>query len=40
LSYHLEDRSVGETFEREFVHGRSRLDLSGAALSGAKLAGA
>ncbi|MFQ6030253.1 MAG: pentapeptide repeat-containing protein [Dehalococcoidia bacterium] len=40
LNYQLGDRSVGETFEREFVHGRAKLDLSGAALSGAKLAGA
>ena len=40
LNYRLGDRSAGETFEPEFVHGRAKLDLSGAFLSGAKLAGA
>ncbi len=38
LSYSLGDRSAGETFEREMVPGRARLDLSGGYLSGAKLA--
>ena len=37
LSYSLGDRSAGETFEREFIHGRAKLDLSGGYLSGAKL---
>jgi len=40
LSYQLGNRSAGETFEPEFVHGRAKLDLSGAFLSGIKLAGA
>lgn len=40
LRYQLEDRSVSETFEPEFVFGRSKLDLSGAILSRANLAGA
>ncbi len=40
LSYRLEDRSAGETFEPEFVYGRPSLDLSGASLSRAKLAAA
>ena len=37
LNYSLGDRSTGETFEQEFVHGRAKLDLSGAYLSGARL---
>ena len=37
LNYSLGDRSTGETFEREFVHGRAKLDLSGAFLSGVRL---
>ncbi len=37
LSYSLGDRSAGETFEREFIHGRAKLDLSGGYLSGVKL---
>ena len=40
LTYSLGDRSAGETFEREFIHGRAKLDLSGAYLSGARLRGA
>ena len=40
LGYRLEDRSAGETFEPEFVYGRPALELSGASLSGAKLAAA
>ncbi len=39
LNYSLGDRSTGETFEREFVHGRAKLDLSGGYLSGIKLPG-
>ena len=38
LNYRLGDRSAGETFEPEFIYGRAKLDLSGAFLSGAKLA--
>ena len=37
LNYSLGDRSTGETFEPEFVHGRAKLDLSGGYLSGARL---
>ena len=37
LNYSLGDRSTGETFEQEFVHGRAKLDLSGGYLSGIKL---
>ena len=37
LNYSLGDRSTGETFEPEFVHGRAKLDLSGAYLSGIRL---
>ncbi len=37
LNYSLGDRSTGETFERDFVHGRAKLDLSGAYLSGVRL---
>ena len=37
LNYSLGDRSTGETFERDFVHGRAKLDLSGAFLSGVRL---
>ena len=40
LGYRLEDRSAGETFRPDFVYGRPALDLSGAALSGIRLAGA
>ncbi len=40
LNYQLEDRAASETFEPEFVYGRAKLDLSGAFLSGVKLAGA
>ena len=40
LNYSLGDRSTGETFEREFIHGRAKLDLSGGYLSGARLPGA
>ena len=40
LSYRLEDRSTHETFRPEFVHGRAKLDLTGAFLSGIKLPGA
>ena len=40
LTYSLGDRSAGETFEREFIHGRAKLDLSGAYLSGTRLRGA
>ena len=40
LTYSLGDRSAGETFEQEFIHGRPKLDLSGAYLSGARLMGA
>ena len=39
LNYQLEDRSASEIFEPEFVYGRAKIDLSGAFLSGAKLAG-
>lgn len=39
LSYQLGDRSTSEDFEPEFIYGRSRLDLSGAFLSRARLAG-
>ncbi len=38
LTYELGNRSVGETFEKQFVYGRAKLDLSGASLSGVKLA--
>ena len=37
LNYSLGDRSTGETFEQEFVHGRAKLNLSGGYLSGVKL---
>ncbi len=37
LNYSLGDRSTGETFEKEFIHGRAKLDLSGGYLSGIKL---
>ena len=37
LNYSLGDRSTGETFERDYVHGRAKLDLSGAYLSGVRL---
>lgn len=37
LNYSLGDRSTGETFEPEFVHGRAKLDLSGGYLSGVRL---
>ena len=37
LTYSLGDRSAGETFEKEFIHGRAKLDLSGGYLSGVKL---
>ncbi len=37
LNYSLGDRSTGETFEQDFVHGRAKLDLSGAFLSGVRL---
>lgn len=37
LNYSLGDRSTGETFEQELVHGRAKLDLSGAFLSGVRL---
>ena len=37
LNYSLGDRSTGETFEKEFIHGRAKLDLSGGYLSGARL---
>ena len=37
LNYSLGDRSTGETFEQEFVHGRAKLDLSGGYLSGIRL---
>ena len=37
LSYSLGDRSAGETFERAFIYGRAKLDLSGGFLSGIKL---
>lgn len=40
LNYSLGDRSTGETFEPEFVHGRAKLDLSGGYLSGIRLPGA
>lgn len=40
LNYRLEDRSTSEVFNPEFVYGRPKLDLSGAMLSRAKLAGA
>ena len=40
LGYRLEDRSAGETFQPEFIYGRPALELSGASLSGAKLAAA
>ena len=39
LNYRLEDRSTSEVFNPEFVYGRPKLDLSGAFLSRAKLAG-
>ncbi len=38
LTYELGNRSAGETFEKQFVYGRAKLDLSGASLSGVKLA--
>jgi len=37
LNYSLGDRSTGETFEPEFIHGRAKLDLSGGYLSGIRL---
>ena len=37
LNYQLGDRAASETFERELVYGRPKLDLSGAILSRAKL---
>ena len=37
LNYQLGDRAASETFEREMVYGRPKLDLSGAILSRAKL---
>ena len=37
LNYSLGDRSAGETFEREFIHGRAKLDLVAAYLSGSRL---
>ena len=37
LNYSLGDRSTGETFEPDLVHGRAKLDLSGAFLSGVRL---
>ena len=40
LNYSLGDRSTGETFEREFIHGRAKLNLSGGYLSGTRLPGA
>ena len=40
LNYSLGDRSTGETFEREFIHGRAKLNLSGGYLSGIRLPGA
>ena len=40
LGYRLEDRAAGENFAPEYIYGRSSLDLSGAMLSAAKLAGA
>ena len=40
LNYRLEDRSTSEVFDPEFVYGRPKLDLSGAFLSRARLAGA
>ena len=40
LGYRLEDRAAGETFQPQYIYGRPSLDLSGAMLSAAKLAGA
>lgn len=40
LGYRLEDRAAGETFPPEYIYGRPSLNLSGAMLSAAKLAGA
>ena len=37
LNYSLGDRSTGETFEQEYIHGRAKLDLSGGYLSGIRL---
>lgn len=37
LNYQLGDRAASETFEREMVYGRPKLDLSGAILSRARL---
>ena len=39
LNYRLEDRTTSEVFEPEFVYGRPKLDLTGAILTRAKLAG-